>query len=168
MKKKKWVLKNVSNACPGQPLKKMPKITNATNTFPPPANPKPLFFFNFEFLDVGHFFSFSWFGMLPACWCVVVLQKEKREESKWLVATVCVSLYSFYVSIRQHTSTHVSIRHTCPHTSYVSAYVMRQQVTCGYYMCVLVLLLRQHTSAYVSILHTCPHTSYVSRATFGY
>ena len=40
---KKVSAQKLEHACPGQPLKKMPKITNATNTFPPPANPKPPF-----------------------------------------------------------------------------------------------------------------------------
>jgi hypothetical protein len=150
----------VSNACPGQPLKKMPKITNATNTFPPPANPKPLIFFNFEFLDVGHFFFQLIWHAASVLVCRGASEGEARREQVTCGYCMCVLV----LLLRQHTSEYVNTRQ---HTSYVSAYVIRVRIrhaSAGDLWLLYVCPCTPSTSAYVSIRQHPPYVSaYVIR-----
>ncbi len=93
-----------------------------------------------------------------------------------LIFKPCVQVLqpSAYVSIRQHTSAYVSIRHlrasapTCSIRQHTSAYVSIRQHTSAYVTCVQVLQpsayvsIRQHTSAYVTCVQVLQPSAYVS------
>jgi hypothetical protein len=96
----------------------------------------------------------------------VTFARLPRVRARW-VRVRCNAGYTHtaYVSIRQHTSAYVSIRHT-QHTSRVRARWVRVRCNAGYTHTAYVSI-RQHASAYVthSIRHACVLVGCASAAT---